>query len=228
MYRLSGSVGQGGRNAHDDVQIVQVQLNKNAHLVEEVGRVPEDGNLDEVTQRAIMTFQRDIVRLSSPDGRIDPRGRTWRVLLGDQSHGTVGAFTQILADNGQFYLYSNTDRVWGTPTTIQSVRNLAAVLAPLGIIIGVGDISFAHGGHMAPHSSHRRGVDVDIRPQRTDQAHLPVTITDPDYSHERTKQVVEAAYKDDNLQLILFNDNKITGVRHFEGHHNHLHMRFKE
>ena len=29
------------------------------------------------------------------------------------------------------------------------------------------------------------------------------------------------------MELILFNDTKITGVRFYEGHHNHLHVRFK-
>ena len=33
MYRLTGSVGQGGRNAHDDVVLVQKQLNKNAQII---------------------------------------------------------------------------------------------------------------------------------------------------------------------------------------------------
>jgi len=228
MYRLSGSVGEGGRNLHDDVQIVQKLLNKNAHIVAEIGNLPEDGILDERTQRAIVAFQRRIVRLSSPDGRIDPHGRTWRTLLGDQPHAATVAFVQLMAENSNFYLYSPQDRVWGTPATIQSIRNLAATLQPLGIMIGVGDISFAQGGRMPPHGSHRRGVDVDIRPQRTDMARAPVNITDPAYSHERTKQVVEALVQDPNLQTILFNDPEIEGVRFYEGHHNHLHVRFKE
>ena len=228
MYRLSGSVGQGGRNAHDDVQLVQKQLNKNAHIVAGIGHVPEDGNLDDATQRAILAFQREIVRLSAPDGRVDPRGRTWRLLLGDQPHAASVAFSQLTVDNGNFYLYSPNDRVWGTPSALQSIRNLAENLRAHNIVIGVGDISFSHGGRMPPHGSHRRGVDIDIRPQRTDGAHSPVSITDPHYSHENTKTVVETVQRDDNLELILFNDRKIAGVRFYEGHHNHLHMRFKE
>ncbi len=83
MYRIQSSVGRGGRNVHDDVLVVQILLNKNAHLVDTIGRVPEDGNLDEATQRGILAFQRDIVRLSSADGRVDPSGRTFRILTGD-------------------------------------------------------------------------------------------------------------------------------------------------
>jgi peptidoglycan hydrolase-like protein with peptidoglycan-binding domain len=228
MYRLTGSVGAGGRNAHDDVQQIQIQLNKNAHLVAEIGKVPEDGTLDEGTQRAIVAFQRRIVRLSTPDGRVDPHGRTWRLLLGDLPHAAPAAFSQLNAEDGSFYLYSNRDRGWGTPTTLQSIRTLGAALNATGIVIGVGDISFAQGGKMPPHGSHRRGVDVDIRPQRADGARTPVSINDPAYSHDRTLKVVEAAQRDPNLELILFNDTKITGVRFYEGHHNHLHVRFKE
>jgi len=228
MYRLTGSVGTDGRNAHDDVQQVQIQLNKNAHLVSEIGTVPEDGTLDEGTQRAIIAFQRTIMRLSAPDGRVDPHGRTWRLLLGDLPHAAPVVFSQLTAEDGSFYLYSNRDRGWGTPSTLQSIRTLGASLNATGIVIGVGDISFAQGGRMPPHGSHRRGVDVDIRPQRTDQARVPVSITDPAYSHDRTLKVVEAVQQDPNLELILFNDRNITGVRFYEGHHNHLHIRFKE
>ena len=120
MHRIAGSVGQGGRNTHDDVLLVQKMLNKNRHIVTTVGRVPEDGNLDDRTQRAIVAFQRAIVRLSSPDGRVDPNGRTWRILLGDSPHAATVAFVQLPAEGENYYLYENPDRVWGTPRTIES------------------------------------------------------------------------------------------------------------
>lgn len=230
MYRLTGSVGEGGRNVHDDVLTVQKLLNKNAHLVAAIGVVPEDGNLDARTQAAIVAFQRTIVHLSAPDGRIDPRGRTFRILEGEQPHAATVILTQLtVTENaGGFYLYENPDRQYGTPRALESIRNIAGALKTAGITIGVGDISFVHGGHMAPHESHRRGVDVDIRPQRDDQAHAPVTINDPHYSRDRTKQVVEAIRADPNFELVLFNDKQIHGVRSWAGHDNHLHVRFKE
>jgi peptidoglycan hydrolase-like protein with peptidoglycan-binding domain len=227
MYRLTGSVGKDARNAHDDVQIVQVQLNKNAHIVAEIGRLEEDGVMGAHTLRAILAFQSKIVKLSAPDGRIDPHGRTWRVLLGDLPHAAPTAFSQLTAEDGSFYLYSNRDRVWGTAKTIQSLRTLAASLNASGIVIGVGDISFAQGGKMAPHGSHRRGTDVDIRPQRKDGGRVPIAITDPAYSHDNTLKMVQTLQRDSNLHLILFNDSKIKGVRFYKGHHNHLHVRFK-
>jgi len=228
MYRLTGSVGQGGRNAHDDVVLVQKQLNKNAQIAALTGLVPETGICDESTIRAILSFQRTVVRLGNPDGRIDPHGRTWRMLLGEQPQATNVAFVQLSGENGNFYLYEPNDRVWGTPSTIQTIKNVAIALKPHGFEIGVGDISFQQGGRMSPHGSHRRGVDVDIRPVRADGKHERCTITDPNYSRERTKLLVEALHALPNLKLILFNDSKIAGVRYYEGHHNHLHVRFEE
>lgn len=81
---------------------------------------------------------------------------------------------------------------------------------------------------MPPHASHRRGTDVDIRPQRTNGERVPTNIRESAYSREKTKMVVDELVKDSNLNLILFNDNKIEGVRFWEGHENHLHVRFKE
>ncbi len=228
MYRLTGSVGQGGRNAHDDVLLVQKLLNKNAQIATLNGTIPETGIYDESTQKGILAFQRNVVRLSSPDGRIDPHGRTFRILLGEQPQATNVAFIQLTGENGNFYLYEPHDRVWGTPTVIQTIKNIAIQLKPHGFDIGIGDISFQAGGRMSPHGSHKRGVDVDIRPIRTDGKHVPCSITDPNYSHEKTKLLVEALHALPNLKLILFNDSKMKGVRFYEGHHNHLHVRFEE
>jgi hypothetical protein len=133
MYRLGGSVGQNGRNAYDDVLLVQKQLNKNAHIVPAIGQLAETGVMDEATVAAIIVFQRTVVRLSSPDGRIDPHGRTWRMLLGEQSQSTNVAFVQLTGENGNFYLYSAQDRVWGTPSAIQSIRTVANDLRPHGL-----------------------------------------------------------------------------------------------
>jgi murein endopeptidase len=228
MYRLSASVGSGGVNNHDDVLIVQRLLNRNTHIVDSIGRVPEDGNVDDRTRSAIASFQRDIVRLAQPDGRVDPGGRTFRVLTGDSPHGATVAFVQLPADGQGYYLYTTADRLWGTPRTIQSVRNVALNLTRAGIEIGVGHISFANGARMPPHQSHRRGIDVDIRPQRTDGARAPVNISLAAYDRAKTRQVVAELRRDENLALILFNDRQIEGVRYWDGHDNHLHVRFKE
>ncbi len=227
MDRLNGSVGRGGRNDHADVLMVQKKLNKNLHLMGMTSPVPEDGNLDPATQEAIVVFQRFAVRISTPDGRVDPHGRTWAMLTGDRGH-TTPSFIQLPGDASEYYIYTQVSKVYGTPATILSIKSLATkVKAALGIRIAVGDISFQNGGHMPPHASHTRGVDVDVRPLRNDGEEGRCTISDTSYSRENTRKLVELVSEDPNLKSILFNDSKILGVKQWAGHDNHLHIRFK-
>jgi murein endopeptidase len=227
MDRLNGSVGRGGRNDHADVLMVQKKLNKNLHLMGTTIPVPEDGNVDAKTQEAIITFQRVAMRITTPDGRVDPNGRTWSMLTGAQGQ-TTPSFIQLPGDGLEYYIYTQTSKVYGTPATILSIKSLATrVKAALGIRIAVGDISFQNGGHMAPHDSHTRGVDVDIRPLRNDGIEGRVTFKETTYSRENTRKLVELVHEDTNLKSILFNDTKITGVKQWAGHDNHLHIRFK-
>jgi murein endopeptidase len=207
--------------------MVQRKLNKNLHLMGMASPVPEDGTVDARTQEAIIVFQRVAVRISTPDGRVDPNGRTWRMLAGDQGH-TTPSFLQLPGDASEYYIYTQMTKVYGTPATILSIKSLATkVKAQLGIRIAVGDISFQNGGHMPPHDSHTRGVDVDMRPLRNDGQEGRCTIHETFYSRENTRKLVELVSEDPNLKSILFNDTKILGVKKWAGHDNHLHIRFK-
>jgi hypothetical protein len=98
----------------------------------------------------------------------------------------------------------------------------------LGANLGIIDLSLEAGGRHPPHSSHRRGIDVDIRPLRKDKKNEGVEITDAAYSREMTKAMVGYLRADPNVQLILFNDTQIPGVTWEKDHHHHLHVRFKE
>jgi len=72
---LTGSVGANGRNAAVDVRLVQ-------QLLVDRGEAPGvvDGAIGPKTIAAIRRFQSRF--LSSPDGRVDPGGRTFRELQG--------------------------------------------------------------------------------------------------------------------------------------------------
>lgn len=78
MARIDGSVGQGGDNAREDVLEVQRLLNR--HELSPLQRVPESGTCDSLTVSAIRHFQARYVGMGSPDGRVDPGGRTLRRL----------------------------------------------------------------------------------------------------------------------------------------------------
>lgn len=91
---------------------------------------------------------------------------------------------------------------------------------------GVGNISVA-GGLSFGHKSHRKGLEVDVRPLRKDGMQQPVSYTSPDYDLEATRILIElfrAAAA--SALLIFFNDNRIPGVRPLAGHDNHFHVQF--
>lgn len=70
---ITGSVGKGGENKVADVKLVQELLNKfNAKLT-------PDGDCGAKTIAAIEALQR--AKFGSADGRIDPNGKTWKLLV---------------------------------------------------------------------------------------------------------------------------------------------------
>ncbi|WP_394203296.1 TIGR02594 family protein [Shewanella waksmanii] len=83
--QLSGSVGVDGHNQANDIKTVQAALNKLIHLLAPTSKLVVDGSLGRVpanskTVAAITQFQRKIVGLIRPDGRIDVNGRSHRAL----------------------------------------------------------------------------------------------------------------------------------------------------
>src|SRR4051812_32007397 len=79
MIAITDSVGRGGKNRPVDVMIVQHLLNSRAGE----GGVPHfelTGAVDGRLVEAIEAVQRDVVRLATPDARIDPGGKTLAAL----------------------------------------------------------------------------------------------------------------------------------------------------
>jgi predicted chitinase len=74
--------------------LVQQLLNK--HRPPPLRRIDEDGVVGPETISAIEEFQRRVVKMSTPDGRVDPDGTTLRALSGQQ--GTAAASPKNLAD----------------------------------------------------------------------------------------------------------------------------------
>jgi hypothetical protein len=83
MATIRGAVGRGGRNFEDDVRVIQELLNSHTHLIQSVGVLDADGDIGWKTITAITEFQRRVVGMRSPDGRVDPGGRTLARLNGE-------------------------------------------------------------------------------------------------------------------------------------------------
>ena len=92
---------------------------------------------------------------------------------------------------------------------------------------GVGNICQAEGVPFG-HDSHKNGLQVDIRPLRTDGKEDVCFYTYPEYDRAGTEKLIETWRRCFPGQLtIFFNDNRIPGVRPLVKHDNHFHVQFK-
>ena len=73
---IRASVGNRGVNQSADVRLVQELLNRQKAPAYTYGPVAVDGLIGPQTIGAITTYQKNVVKLSMPDGRVDPGGRT--------------------------------------------------------------------------------------------------------------------------------------------------------
>jgi penicillin-insensitive murein endopeptidase len=89
---------------------------------------------------------------------------------------------------------------------------------------GIGNISKAGGGKYGKHSSHKDGLQVDIRALRIDGRQLPVTRFQREYDHEATAKLIDLFFLHPSVKNILFNDSDIPGVQHWVDHDDHFHV----
>ena len=220
---ISASVGRNGTNRESDVRTVQMLLNAAG------AGIKPDGQCGRATISAIEEYQRNWTTL--PDGRVDVGGMTWKKLAEGRLKVKRAGYILLpqVSGNG-YYSYSPLPSQYGTAATIASLVRCCRKFAEKypGVPVGIGDMSLSNGGEMKPHKTHRNGRNADIRPLRQDGKMSPVAIGDAQYSRERTEALVKILRADLNLKSILFNDTAIAGVTHFEGHHNHLHISFRE
>lgn len=91
---------------------------------------------------------------------------------------------------------------------------------------GIGNISVADGAEFG-HRSHRKGLEVDVRPIRKDGRQLPVTFLSPAYDLDATKVLIQLFRAcTSHPLLIFFNDSRIPGTRPLADHNNHFHVQF--
>ncbi|MER5941467.1 penicillin-insensitive murein endopeptidase [Streptomyces sp. NPDC001928] len=165
------------------------------------------------------------------DGVLGPT--TWaylRVAAGLDPDPAISA--QLPAQGPGFYADGPRERHFARPETVRAL--LATALGwhdarPGGPRIGFREISVRGGGPVTGHGSHRLGLDVDIRPVRADGKEAPALWNQPGYSQSLTQELVDRLHGNGVLPVhfILFNDPHVRGVRKWDGHDNHLHVRFR-
>ncbi|MDH5178991.1 MAG: hypothetical protein OEZ39_08320 [Gammaproteobacteria bacterium] len=95
MY-IKQSVGQGGKNAKNDVYFIQELINLLSYDDDRIPAVVVDGKAGTKTNTAIYKFQQHIVKLKSPDSRIDPDGRSEKILVSKVVENDPEAIPQLL------------------------------------------------------------------------------------------------------------------------------------
>ena len=147
------------------------------------------------------------------------------------SWGTRGVFAQMPQSGSGFDCYSSEGDRYGLPDVIQVIKHVCAEWDKLyasGPRVGVGDISYAIGGPMPPHSSHQHGIDVDIALVASTNEEIALTWDAPKYSRQRTQQLIDLFRSNPILSVrtVFFNDPQAQGVEFCAGHDNHFYVSF--
>lgn len=80
MKQLIASVGKDGKNYPNDVQLVRALLNDNIGRITPLRILNETGACDVLVIAAVECFQRRVLKMTPPDGLVDPGGRTFKRL----------------------------------------------------------------------------------------------------------------------------------------------------
>ncbi len=78
MRTILASVGRGGLNRSEDVRLVQELLNRHSRPSQPALVV--NGVVDARTVAALEAFQRRVLQMHCPDGRVDPGSPTFAAL----------------------------------------------------------------------------------------------------------------------------------------------------
>ena len=89
MASIGASVGSGGRNRPEDVRTVQRLLNLNLARLAPRSPLEVNGQCTPATIVAITEFQRKVMGLAHPDGRVDPSGGTLAKLSEAEPPATI-------------------------------------------------------------------------------------------------------------------------------------------
>lgn len=100
---------------------------------------------------------------------------------------------------------------------------------------GIGNISIAGGLEYDEHKSHRKGVEMDIRPVRKDKLvgqAARVSRFDAVYDRDATIKLIRLFVGHPMVTKVFFNDDKVQEaigrVRSLRGHDDHIHIEIKE
>jgi hypothetical protein len=126
----------------------------------------------------------------------------------------IGINQSDRAREAGYYSYSPADRQWGTERTAWRIQEAGKRLAEQNLVMAVGNISKQGGGRLAPHSSHQRGVDIDLRLMGSNGRGYAGTYGSGEYSRDNTFKMIQALIDTDpqNVRHIIVNDPQLVGM----------------
>jgi peptidoglycan hydrolase-like protein with peptidoglycan-binding domain len=201
------------------VKALQRQLNEKRRA-----GLAVDGVFGASTRSALLAFQRHMGL--TQNGIAGPL--TWRYLIAHFERPTVGKVCM--------YRVNTVPAHWGTAAAIGQIEAAAVPVVAAGLgAIAIGDISLEHGGDIAGHRFHERGLEVDVRPMRRDrkQCWRGSSYRLASYDRRATRNLIRAirAAAPGHIKLIYFNDPVLIReglTRWYTGHDDHLHIRYCE
>lgn len=205
----------------DAVRALQQQLRE-----KRAASIPLDGIYGTTTRAAVIAVQRHMSLAQT--GSVN--ATTWRALAW---HFELPRFSAAgLCD----YSTGNGLANWGTAETISTLEASGAAMVAAGYgRVGIGDVSFEHGGNIPDHVTHEIGLDADLRPMRRDNGQCAAgtrwNLTT--YDRAATRALVKAirAATQGHIKLVYFNDPVLIReglTRYFASHDDHLHLRICE
>jgi peptidoglycan hydrolase-like protein with peptidoglycan-binding domain len=207
-------------SAGEAVKALQRQLNEKRRA-----GLAVDGVFGASTKAAVLAFQRHVGL--TRNGIAGPL--TWRYLISGFERPVFGS---KVCD----YQVGNGPADWGTAGAIGQIEAAAVNVVARGHgRVAIGDVGFEHGGVLPGHTSHRYGLDVDVRPMRTDarQCSWGVNYRATTYDRAATRDLVESirATAPGHIKQIWFNDPVLVReglTRTHSGHDDHIHVRYCE
>lgn len=131
-------------------------------------------------------------------------------------------------EGGGYYTYGTPDQgrsQYAHPQMITLIGMVAAAWAAIDERkFGIGNISLANGIKHPDHTTHRSGLDVDVRPVRKDGRRLRCSIHEAQYDREATAKLISLFRRNAVLKIVLFNDLSIPHVTPAKGHYDHFHV----
>lgn len=137
MEKITGSVGRGGDNRATDVKLIQKLLNAQ-QIPGEITRLQEDGKVGEKTIARIEAFQKKILKMVNPDGRVDPNGKTFRKLVENQTRPGAKAANLYSFSTKGVNLLKSIEELATKPYDDQTGRDITAWVK--GATIGYGHL----------------------------------------------------------------------------------------